>query len=139
MIEKMLLFNPEHRLSAVQAMDHPYVAKFHDPANEPTLDKAVAIPIVSERASPHPAATKPDTVFSCLLCFFRLPCSQDDNTKFSIADYRDKLYGDVVRKRGAGRRGGGRGAPGLANAEKTRARRASAGGSGGGAAAGGTR
>jgi mitogen-activated protein kinase 15 len=85
-------------------MNHPYVSKFHDPANEPVLDKAVAIPI-------------------------------DDNTKFSIADYRDKLYGEVVRKRGEARRSRKSGAR-LDNAEKTRQRRASAGGN---AAAGGRR
>eukprot|EP01051_Picozoa_sp_SAG22_P006982 SAG22_NODE_476_length_9995_cov_9.488480_4_plen_279_part_00 len=104
LIEKMLLFNPDTRMSANEAMGHPYVAKFHDPANEPTLDKPVAIPI-------------------------------DDNTKFSIADYRDKLYGDIVVKRREARKSGG-GRPSLQNAEKTRNRRASNGAS---AAAGGTR
>ena len=81
LMERTLYFNPDKRLSAEDALPssakdkdgrpltcHPYVAKFHDPANEPVLAAPVRIPI-------------------------------DDNTKFSIAEYRDKLYGEVVRRR----------------------------------------
>jgi len=95
MMRVMLEFNPDKRMSAAEAMKHPYVAKFHDAANEPVLTEAIRIPI-------------------------------DDNTKFSIAEYRDKLYGDVVRRRREGRKS--RSGPRLSGAERTK-------GGGGGASA----
>jgi len=60
MMTQCLAFDPDKRLTAQQALEHPYVTKFHDPANEPALSKPVMIPI-------------------------------DDNTKFTVKDYREKL------------------------------------------------
>jgi len=73
LMKDTLHFNPDKRISAEQAIQHPFVAKFHDPVTEPRLTEAITIPI-------------------------------DDNTKFSIAEYRDKLYGEVVRRRRETRR-----------------------------------
>ncbi|XP_054751107.1 mitogen-activated protein kinase 14-like [Lytechinus pictus] len=36
LLEKMLQLDDDKRLSAEQALQHPYVAKFHDPDDEPT-------------------------------------------------------------------------------------------------------
>ncbi|KAK4324041.1 hypothetical protein Pmani_005290 [Petrolisthes manimaculis] len=41
LIEKLLVFSPERRLTAEQALKHPYVARFHNSANEPCLEHAV--------------------------------------------------------------------------------------------------
>ncbi|KAK3875502.1 hypothetical protein Pcinc_019639 [Petrolisthes cinctipes] len=41
LIEKLLLFSPDRRLTAEQALKHPYVARFHNSANEPCLEHAV--------------------------------------------------------------------------------------------------
>lgn len=110
LISRTLTFNPDRRLSAQEAIKHPYVAKFHDPANEPTLDAPVRIPI-------------------------------DDNTKFSIAEYRDKLYGEVVRKRREARSRRHGSSTRLAGAEKARATRAARAAkvAHGGASTGGTK
>ncbi|KAH0476420.1 MAG: hypothetical protein KVP17_001327 [Porospora cf. gigantea B] len=68
LLKQLLHFNPEKRLSAERALEHPYVAQFHNPADEPRCDKVVKIPI-------------------------------DDNTKFDIDEYRNKVYSEVVRKK----------------------------------------
>mmetsp|Transcript_26656 Transcript_26656/g.67792 ORF Transcript_26656/g.67792 Transcript_26656/m.67792 type:complete len:389 (+) Transcript_26656:140-1306(+) len=41
----LLRFNPDERVSAEQALDHPYVAQFHDPAVERKANKCVQVPI----------------------------------------------------------------------------------------------
>ena len=41
----LLHFNPEKRLTAEQALSHPYVAKFHNPDEEPTLDCDIVPPL----------------------------------------------------------------------------------------------
>jgi mitogen-activated protein kinase 7 len=35
MVEKLLQFDPEHRLSAEEALSHPYLSAYRDPAEEP--------------------------------------------------------------------------------------------------------
>ena len=41
LMNKLLQLNPEKRISASTALEHPYVAQFHNPAEEPTLDQDV--------------------------------------------------------------------------------------------------
>lgn len=36
LLQRMLVFNPEHRLTVDQALAHPYLAPLHDPSDEPT-------------------------------------------------------------------------------------------------------
>lgn len=36
LLRKLLKFNPKKRLTAEQALEHPFVAKFHDAQNEPS-------------------------------------------------------------------------------------------------------
>ena len=38
LIEKFLVFNPEKRLTAAQALQHPYLAEYHEPDAEPVAD-----------------------------------------------------------------------------------------------------
>lgn len=45
LLKKLLVFDPEKRLTAAEALRHPYVANFHDPANEPRCSRPVTIPI----------------------------------------------------------------------------------------------
>ncbi|KAJ3190103.1 MAPK protein hog1 [Gaertneriomyces sp. JEL0708] len=37
-LEKMLVFDPQKRINAEQALAHPYLAPYHDPADEPVAD-----------------------------------------------------------------------------------------------------
>uniref|UniRef100_A0A4W4GAI4 Mitogen-activated protein kinase 15 n=1 Tax=Electrophorus electricus TaxID=8005 RepID=A0A4W4GAI4_ELEEL len=45
LLQHLLVFNPDNRLTAEQALQHPYVAKFHNPASEPSLDYDVVLPV----------------------------------------------------------------------------------------------
>jgi len=45
LLSKLLNFNPNKRLSAEKALQHPYVAQFHNPEDEPVCDKIIYIPI----------------------------------------------------------------------------------------------
>lgn len=65
---RLLQFNPNKRINAEEALRHPYVAQFHNPADEPYCDHVITIPI-------------------------------NDNTKYSISEYRDKLYAEIVKRK----------------------------------------
>ena len=45
LLSRLLVFNPARRLSAAEALAHPYVAQFHAPADEPIADSVITIPI----------------------------------------------------------------------------------------------
>eukprot|EP01100_Stratorugosa_tubuloviscum_P012934 TRINITY_DN628_c1_g2_i1.p1 TRINITY_DN628_c1_g2~~TRINITY_DN628_c1_g2_i1.p1 ORF type:complete len:410 (+),score=208.23 TRINITY_DN628_c1_g2_i1:115-1344(+) len=43
LLNKMLQFNPEKRITAEQSLEHPYVAQFHEPENEPSCQGEILI------------------------------------------------------------------------------------------------
>ncbi|KAJ8273920.1 hypothetical protein GJAV_G00106940 [Gymnothorax javanicus] len=45
LLQKLLVFNPHKRLSAEQALQHPYVYRFHNPTQEPSLGYEVVLPV----------------------------------------------------------------------------------------------
>lgn len=45
LMEKMLYFNPEKRITASDALQHPYLAQFHNAADERDADEQVYIPV----------------------------------------------------------------------------------------------
>ncbi|NWV29767.1 MK15 kinase, partial [Origma solitaria] len=45
LLKKLLVFNPDKRLTAEEALQHPYVSRFHCPAREPSLDYDVILPL----------------------------------------------------------------------------------------------
>ncbi|XP_035284219.1 mitogen-activated protein kinase 15 [Anguilla anguilla] len=45
LLQQLLVFNPDKRLSAEQALQHPYVCRFHNPAQEPSLSYEVVLPV----------------------------------------------------------------------------------------------
>jgi mitogen-activated protein kinase 15 len=45
LLRKLLTFNPDKRLKVEQALEHPYVAQFHNPAEEIICEKTIVIPI----------------------------------------------------------------------------------------------
>ena len=68
LMDKLLLVNPNNRLDVQQALEHPYLAQFHNDANEPICKKKIEIAI-------------------------------DDNKKFSIWEYRMKIYQDIQSRK----------------------------------------
>lgn len=69
----MLQFNPNKRLTAEEALKHPFVAQFHNPEEETVCEREIKIAI-------------------------------DDDHKYSIADYRNQLYQDIIAKKKENRR-----------------------------------
>uniref|UniRef100_A0A8B9G8Q4 Mitogen-activated protein kinase 15 n=1 Tax=Amazona collaria TaxID=241587 RepID=A0A8B9G8Q4_9PSIT len=45
LLKKLLVFNPDKRLTAEEALQHPYVKRFHCPAREPSLGHDVVLPL----------------------------------------------------------------------------------------------
>lgn len=45
LMKNLLHFNPTKRLTVEQALQHPYVAQFHNPDEEPVCKKKIHIPI----------------------------------------------------------------------------------------------
>ncbi|KAI7839890.1 hypothetical protein COHA_006370 [Chlorella ohadii] len=68
LLQKLLQFNPDKRISPEEALRHPYCAQFHNPHDEPVAPGVITIPI-------------------------------DDNTKYSISEYRDRLYLEIVKRK----------------------------------------
>ncbi|XP_062846558.1 mitogen-activated protein kinase 15 [Trichomycterus rosablanca] len=68
LLQRLLVFNPDKRLTAEEALQHPYVAKFHNPAREPSLAYDVTLPV-------------------------------DDDVQLSVAQYRNKIYEMILKKR----------------------------------------
>jgi len=68
LLQRCLAFNPDKRITALEALEHPYVAQFHDASTEPACAKPIILEI-------------------------------DDNVKFSISEYRENLYNEVVKKK----------------------------------------
>jgi len=45
LLKKLLTFNPDKRISVEQALEHPFVGQFHNPADEIICAKTIVIPI----------------------------------------------------------------------------------------------
>jgi hypothetical protein len=45
LLRRLLVFDPDQRMTAAQALEHPYVAHFHDKSNEPRCSRPIMIPI----------------------------------------------------------------------------------------------
>jgi len=69
LLRRCLKFNPSKRITAEEALCHPYVAQFHNELEEPVY--------------PTPP----------------IKIALDDNTKFSVGEYRGRLYKEIVRKK----------------------------------------
>mmetsp|Transcript_47212 Transcript_47212/g.112482 ORF Transcript_47212/g.112482 Transcript_47212/m.112482 type:complete len:356 (+) Transcript_47212:159-1226(+) len=69
LLRRCLKFNPSKRCTSEEALAHPYVTQFHNEVEEPVF------------ANPP------------------IKIALDDNTKFSVGEYRDRLYKEIVRKK----------------------------------------
>jgi len=67
-LRRLLVFNPNHRLTVEEALKHKYLEQFSSPEEEIVCDHTISIPM-------------------------------DDNTKFTVKEYRDAIYSDIARKK----------------------------------------
>lgn len=121
LLKKLLVFDPAKRLTAADALRHPYVANFHDPANEPRCTRPITIPINdNEKVTSSPA------LLSATGCAFDVlvgsgwrvsRCSWERCSKLfettvivfvcvqrAIQEYRNQLYEEIVKRKKALRR-----------------------------------
>jgi mitogen-activated protein kinase 15 len=66
-MQKLLMFNPDHRIPVIAALDHPFVAQFHNPEDELVSDEPIKV-------------------------------SLNDNKRYTVQDYRNKIYRNLVSK-----------------------------------------
>eukprot|EP00760_Papus_ankaliazontas_P035062 PhM_4_TR7601/c0_g1_i2/m.59891/K19603/MAPK15; mitogen-activated protein kinase 15 len=85
LMRRLLQFNPKKRLSAQEALTHPYVAMFHNAAEEPVCSAPIAIPL-------------------------------SDDTRYTVAEYRNFLYDDIAMRKRKERPVGGSTMPPIAGA-----------------------
>ena len=45
LMQKLLVFNPNKRLTAEEALNHPYVKDFHNEDDEPSAKEPIQIPV----------------------------------------------------------------------------------------------
>lgn len=45
LLRRLLQFNPDKRPTAEEVLQHPYVSRFHNPNDEPSLDHQVTPPL----------------------------------------------------------------------------------------------
>ncbi len=66
LLERLLQFNPEKRLTAEEALRHPYLAQFHAPDDEPSCGRVIKITMDDNRkvGTPRHIGLCQD----CLLC-----------------------------------------------------------------------
>jgi serine/threonine protein kinase len=51
-IEKLLVFNPDRRMSAATALEHPFLAQFHDAEEEIVANEPLTIGLRDDRRYP---------------------------------------------------------------------------------------
>jgi mitogen-activated protein kinase 15 len=66
-MQKLLVFNPDHRMPVIAALDHPFVAQFHNPEDE-------------------------------LVSYEPIKVSLNDNKRYTVQDYRSKIYRNLISK-----------------------------------------
>jgi len=70
LLNKLLQFNPNKRINVIQALEHPYVADFHDDYSDTEI-----------------------------ACEGPIKFSIDDNIKYTVKEYRTKLYDDILKRK----------------------------------------
>jgi len=68
LLRRLLVFNPNHRLTVEEALKHKYIQEFSAPEEELVCEGVIKTPM-------------------------------DDNIKFTVKQYRDAIFAEIIRKR----------------------------------------
>lgn len=112
-MSKLLQFNPDKRITAEEALRHPYVAQFHNEADEPSHPTPITIPIddnhkVLTTLAAHPLVTVCLKTPVWAMCQVANPSVDNSASpsalcwpalQYSIEEYREKLYMEIVKRR----------------------------------------
>lgn len=66
MIEKMLQLDPDHRITAEEALAHPYMENFHEPEDEPVAEQKIDMSFDDAELSAEEWKKKMYVPFSCV-------------------------------------------------------------------------
>jgi len=89
LLHKLLEFNPDKRITAEEALRHPYLAQFHNPADEPSCNHIISIPIDDNTKWVVSLINKQHLI----LTFLWRCC------RYTIQEYREKLYAEIVKRK----------------------------------------
>lgn len=70
LLSKLLQFNPDKRITVDKALEHPYLSEFHEQYKD-----------------------------SEIVCEKEIQIPIDDNIKYSVKEYRQKLYDDILKRK----------------------------------------
>ncbi|CBZ25915.1 putative mitogen-activated protein kinase [Leishmania mexicana MHOM/GT/2001/U1103] len=116
LIERLMCFNPNRRLSAAEALEHPYVAAFHRPDDEPVAPEPITVSLPDSQRLP--LAKYRDAIYEQIASLRRISTSTDHRHRAE----RHGAGGTASRKTsasgGGGAAGGSRGGTGTSGATR---------------------
>ena len=103
LLHSLMQFDPNARITALQGLQHPYCAQFHDAESEPCATAAVNIQVqaltlaLALTIAPAPALGLALTAAACT--------QVDDNDKKQTHFYREMLYQEINNMKKKEKRG----------------------------------
>lgn len=107
LMQKLLVFNPNKRLTAEEALNHPYVKDFHNIDDEPSAKEPITISIDdNKKVSKHVIAKAEHSKIVSRIPDPQLKAGEGTTLTFvclclqiSMLEYRDKLYIEILKRK----------------------------------------
>jgi serine/threonine protein kinase len=102
-MQRLLEFNPTKRITAEEALRHPYISKFYQPEDTPVCPRIIHIPISDDRRCARGARVSHRRLLYDAggVLLWRCCQSRDGRNgvrrrRQSVAEYRNTLYAAIV-------------------------------------------